>query len=99
MDSGNFYFISDDYFNKYDGLGLLKNKESINNESHKRPCYYAFKDVGSDIYWMIPISSKIDKYQKEYRKTINKYGICDGISFGYLLGDYYLPQTLLLAGG
>jgi len=87
MDSGKFYFISDDFFEKFNGLGLLINKEMIDGKPHGRPCYYAFKNIDSDIYWMIPISSKIEKYQKEYKKSIDKYSVCDGISFGYILGD------------
>lgn len=87
MDLGKFYFISDNFFKKYDGLGLLRNKETIDGELHGRPCYYAFKDVSTDIYWMIPVSSKIEKYQREHKKAIDKYGICDGISFGYIFGD------------
>jgi hypothetical protein len=36
---------------------------------------------------MIPLSSKLLKYQKEYQIAINKFGICDGISFGYVFGE------------
>lgn len=87
MDSGNFYFVCDDYFEKFDGLGLLKNKEIIDGRLHGRPCYYAFKETDLNIYWMIPISSKIEKYQKEYEKVIDRYGFCDSICFGYILGE------------
>lgn len=87
MDSGKFYFIKDEFFEMFDGFGLLKNKETIDGELHGRPCYYSFKEIGSDIFWMIPISSKIEKYQREYKKAMDKYNICDGISFGYILGD------------
>lgn len=97
MDSGKFYFISDDYFKKFEGMGLLKNKETVDGKSHGRPCFYAFKEDGYDIYWMIPISSKIEKYQKEYKKAFDKYGLCDGISFGYILGEKkaFLVQNML----
>lgn len=45
---------------------------------------------------MIPISSKVNKYKKEYQHSINKYKICDNISFGYVLGEEkaFLPQNL-----
>lgn len=39
---------------------------------HNRPCCYLFKfdNLPDDgIYWMIPISSRIDKYKEEYRKA------------------------------
>lgn len=45
---------------------------------------------------MIPVSSKVSKYELEYQKSIDKYGICDNISFGYVLGEKcaFLPQNL-----
>lgn len=47
-------------------------------------------------FWMIPISSKVDKYEKEYNRSVRKYGICDNISFGYILGKRcaFLPQNM-----
>jgi hypothetical protein len=41
------------------------------NGEHNRPCYYAFKD--GKVIWMIPLSSQVAKYQKEYNKSIEKY--------------------------
>lgn len=87
MELGKFYFINDDYFKKFSGFGLLENKETINGKLHGRPCYYAFKEPSSNIYWMIPISSRVDKYKKQREISLRKYNICDGISFGYILGD------------
>lgn len=45
---------------------------------------------------MIPVSSKVDKYKKEYNHSIEKYSMCDNISFGYVLGKEvaFLPQNL-----
>lgn len=45
---------------------------------------------------MIPVSSKVDKYKFQYQKSIDKYGLCDNISFGYILGEecVFLPQNL-----
>lgn len=95
MDSGNFYFINDDYYKKFDGLGLLKNREIIDGKVHGRPCYYAFKE--DNICWMIPISSKVEKYQEQYKIAIEKYKLCDGICFGYILGEKkaFLVQNML----
>jgi hypothetical protein len=55
------------------------------NGEHNRPCYYAFKD--GKVIWMIPLSSQVAKYQKEYNKSIEKYGMCDGISIIYVKGN------------
>jgi hypothetical protein len=87
MNSGNFYFINDDYFKKFSGFGLLENKETVNGKVHGRPCYYAFTESSTNLYWMIPISSKIEKYKEQHEIAMKKYGLCDGISFGYILGD------------
>jgi len=87
MLQSKFYFINDEYYEKFKGLGLLENREMIDGIPHGRPCYYAFKEPDSKIYWMIPFSSKIEKYQKGYQIALNKYKICDGISFGYILGE------------
>ena len=45
---------------------------------------------------MIPVSSKIEKYERQYKHAIDKYGLCDNISFGYILGKRraFLPQNL-----
>ncbi len=98
METGKFYFVKDEFYEKFKNCGLLENKEVVDGKEHNRPCCYLFKYNKSDkdIYWMIPISSKVSKYETEYQKSIKKYGICDNISFGYILGDRcaFLPQNL-----
>ena len=98
MDIGKLYFIKDDFYERFKNCGLLENKEVINGKEHNRPCCYLFQFSHEDnnIYWMIPISSKVQKYKMQYQKSINKYGICDNISFGYILGEEtaFLPQNL-----
>lgn len=98
MDVGKFYFVKDAFYERFKNCGLLENKEIINGNEHNRPCCYLFKFVNedTDIYWLIPVSSKISKYKSEYQKSIKKYGVCDNISFGYILGEEcaFLPQNL-----
>lgn len=43
----------------------------------KRPTYFTIKD--KDILWFIPISSKVDKYQKIINKKVERYGFCNTI--------------------
>ncbi len=43
----------------------------------KRPTYFTIKD--KDILWLIPISSKVDKYKKIVNKKKEKYGFCNTI--------------------
>lgn len=87
MDRGKLYFIKDEFYAKFKGHGLLENKEMVNGKPHNRLCCYLFQYDDSKIYWMIPLSSKVDKYEKEYQHSLNKYKICDNISFGYILGQ------------
>ena len=66
---GCFYFIKDSFFDIIDDPELMKNKENGN----KRPCYYCFKSKKyNNIIWFIPVSTKIDKYQKIYDYKIQK---------------------------
>lgn len=98
MDVGKLYFVNDDFYDRFKNCGLSENKETINGKLHGRPCCYLFKYEESQdyIYWLIPISSKVEKYKEQYRKSIVKYGICDNISFGYILGNEcaFLVQNL-----
>lgn len=75
----------------------MTNKETVSGEVHNRPCYYSFQDDEEEqIFWMIPVSSQIDKYRDEYNKSMQRYKKCDTISFGYLKGEYnaFLLQNM-----
>lgn len=95
METGKFYFIKDLYYERFSNCGLMENKE-IDSEGNKhgRPCYYCFEING--LYWLIPISSKIDKYKDLYNKKIQKRPNYDGIRFGYVNGieKAFLIQNL-----
>ena len=81
--SGFFYFIADAYFDRFNDPYLMPNK----GVGHNRPCFYAFHDKHSDLYWMIPISSKTDKYHRIADNKIKRYGYCNTIVFGKVLGQ------------
>ena len=76
MEIGKLYFIKDKFYERFKDCGLLENKEVIDGKEHNRPCCYVlkFNKEDTDIYWMIPISSKLEKYEAEYQKAIKKYG-------------------------
>lgn len=98
METGKLYFVKDSFYERFKNCGLLENKEIINGQPHGRPCCYLFKfDISEkEIYWMIPISSKVDKYTNIYNKSMKKYKECDNVSFCYILGEKraILPQNL-----
>ena len=96
---GYFYFIKDLFFEMIDDQELMKNKENGN----KRPCYYCFKCKDyEDIIWFIPVSTKIDKYQKIYNNKIQKQiklgknPSVDTIVFGNVANTYsaFLIQNM-----
>ncbi|MDD4048749.1 MAG: hypothetical protein PHI90_08035 [Clostridia bacterium] len=86
MNIGHFYFLTDDYFVDFPDPYLMKNKKAVNGQIHNRPCFYTFQDIKTGLYWMIPFSSKVTKFKAEYQKKMTKYGRCDTIAFGFVLG-------------
>lgn len=51
----------------------MTNKETTSDGLHRRPCFYAIQDIkNKNIYWMIPISSQIEKYKNLFRRKIKK---------------------------
>ena len=47
------------------------------NKEQNRPHYYCFEDSENGIYWMIPLSSRIDKYQRIIDKRLAAGKPCD----------------------
>lgn len=86
MDIGHFYFLTDQYFIDFPDQYLMQNKEVVNGVVHDRPCFFAFQDGKTGLYWMIPFSSKVAKYKSIYAQKVQKNGICDTIAFGEVLG-------------
>lgn len=81
--------MKDSYFDRFSDCNLMTNKKSGN-----RPCYYCFEYEG--LYWMIPISSKTEKYEKIFQQRKKKYRNYFGIKFGYVNGrrSAFLLQNL-----
>ena len=75
-----FYFITDDYYDKFSDCGLSGNKGS----GHNRPCFYCLSLEG--YYWMVPISSQLNKYKTLYEEKCKKYPDYDGLEFGFVNG-------------
>ncbi|MDV0444786.1 hypothetical protein MmiAt1_03260 [Methanimicrococcus sp. At1] len=86
--SGQFYFVSNQYFEDFSDPYLMKNKESLSGTFHDRPCFFAFPDSKcSKLLWLVPVSSKVEKYKSEYQKKCDKYGYCNTIYFCDFLGQ------------
>lgn len=87
MPQAQLFFLSDQYYQDFPDDKLMQNKDIINGTPHNRPCFFAFKDSKiADIYWIVPISSKYEKFKRIEQEKIKKYGHCNTIRFGIVLG-------------
>ena len=55
------YILKDEFYKIYD-----KEQDLVSNKRESRPHYYCFKK--EEINWIIPLSSEIEKYKKNYKK-------------------------------
>lgn len=86
MNTGSFYFIKDEYYECFADCGLMGNKDADEKGEHGRPCFYCLEAEG--YFWMVPISSKTEKYMELYEEKKKRYKEYDGIRFGYVNGKY-----------
>ena len=97
MVQAQLFFLSDQYYLDFPDDKLMKNKDMIDGVPHNRPCFFAFSDSKvPEIYWIVPISSKYEKYKKIEELKIQKYGKCNTIRFGTVLGRHtaFLIQNM-----
>ena len=80
IEKKSYYFIKDKYFVFANDKHLLLNKEN----HHSRPCFFVVQEE-NQILWLVPISSKIEKYRSIYTKKKKKLGFCNTIIFGTML--------------
>ena len=80
VQTGYLYHIKDEFFDIVNDEKLMTNHE----RGKKRPTYFTIRE--NDILWFIPLSSKINKYQKIIDSKIQKYGHCDTILIREILG-------------
>ena len=71
MKKTGFYIIKDQFFEEMSDPYLKGNKAG------NRPHYYCFEDASTGIYWMIPLSSRIDKYKSIMEKKAKAGKPCD----------------------
>jgi hypothetical protein len=78
---GQMVFVSDEFFRKV-GDPFLK----INYEDTKRPHYFAFRDSTSTLYWLVPCSSRIEKFEAVIQQRKERRKPTDGIRFAKVQG-------------
>ncbi len=88
MKENNFYFIKDMFFEDFPDPNLMQNKEIIDGKRHDRPCFFAISDKKyKNLFWFIPISSRIAKYKAIHKRKVQRYGKCNTIYFAQVLGQ------------
>ena len=71
MKKTGFYIIKDKFF-----VDML-DPYVKGNKAGNRPHYYCFEDTNTGIYWMIPLSSRIDKCKQILEKKEKAGKSCD----------------------
>ena len=69
---GYVYHIKDSYFETAKDDKLMRNKEG----GAYRPTYLCLKDEKTGLLWVVPMSSRIEKYRGIIDKDTARYGSC-----------------------
>jgi hypothetical protein len=86
---GYVYHIKDSYFEKANDSKLMKNKEN----GKFRPTFYCLRDEKTSLLWVVPLSSRVEKYKLIADKQIERYGKSLGIYIGTFDGK---PSAFLI---
>ena len=84
---GAFYFVADEFFEKVNDPYL-----KMNYEKSKRPHYFAFYDDKTELIWLIPCSSKIEKFERIIENKNKQHKPNDTI----LIAKVFNKKTVLL---
>ena len=74
MQTGRLYFVSDAFFQKINDPYL-----KINYETTKRPHYFALYDSRTELYWLVPCSSKVEKFERLIQRKKERHKPADTI--------------------
>ena len=79
IQQGYFYHISDSYFALVNESTLMSNYEN----GGYRPHYLAIQDASNaNIFWMVPVSSRYEKFKGIYDNQVKRYKRCTKIVLG-----------------
>lgn len=79
--AGSLYFVSNNFFSKVQDPYL-----KINYDSTKRPHYFAFKDNNTGLYWLVPCSSKVEKFELLIQKKQKQHKPTDTVKIVKIFG-------------
>ena len=66
---GYVYHIKDEYFEKVQDGNLMQNKEN----GTYRPTFYCLRDEKTSLLWMVPLSSRVQKYKAIHDNVNSSY--------------------------
>ena len=72
IEPGYVYHIKDSYFATAQDGKLMRNHEG----GALRPTYFCLRDKKTKLLWMIPMSSRVDKYREIIERETARYGRC-----------------------
>lgn len=75
---GYVYHIKDEYFEKVNDDKLMQNKEN----GAYRPTFYCLRDEKTSLLWMVPLSSRVEKFRAIHDRQVEKYGNCLTVVLG-----------------
>ena len=91
--SNGFCFLHDQYFIDFPDRNLMRG----HGAGHGRPCFFWMRDRQyPDILWLIPISTKVEKYRAIMQNKIERNGECYTIVIGKAAGKHsaFLIQNM-----
>ena len=71
MKKRGFYIIKENFFYE------MKDSYLKGNKKESRPHYYCFEDADTGVFWMIPLSSRIDKYRRIIEQKEKDGRVCN----------------------
>ena len=84
---GGLYFLRDDFFKKFSPfcryISVQHKLETWDTYRHGRP-HICIGSSNKTLLWMVPISSRVEKYELEIARQKQKYGVCDKVQIVWL---------------
>ncbi len=88
IQEGYVYHINDVYFEKVQDDKLMQNKEN----GTYRPTFFCMRDEKTSLLWMVPMSTRVEKFQAIHDKQVARYGKCLTI----VMGEYDNRRSVFL---
>ena len=70
------YHIKDEYFEKVHDSSLMQNKEN----GTYRPTFYCLRDTKTSLLWMVPLSTRVEKFRSNNNPVPVKHSIHKEVS-------------------